>query len=136
MGQVAKSLLHALVWILPPQDDSKKAIRRWRYGVFVSLFGLLLAVAFLGGLAFNKIPGFDGFARASAVQSVSMEVADVKIQLLDDRLLKMRERQCRAIAEGNTAAMKFAAENMRDLRNEYREITGVEWRTPECEELI
>ncbi len=127
------SFLSAL-W--PSKLNTKAKILSWRYAVAVSLMLLFFSMGFAYAFSLGFIPGFAGFAMAEGQQQVSSQIANLQRDTLADRLLKMRERQCRAIKEQNTSAMGFAASSMQELRGQYRSVAGENWETPDCEELI
>ena len=113
----------------PTNLKTEKDVQNWRIIVALSLMFVIATTTLSLALGFGHIPGFPGFADAQVV-------ANIESRLLNNDLINMRERQCRAIEEDNDAAKRFATEKLQELLNEYVGATEVQWRIPECEELI
>lgn len=93
---------------------------------------IVLAVALAGGYgAFSKA-GFGGFAYAGDVDKVRDEVASIRIELIEQRILDARMRQCqRPPSEPGSFYQRELQEQLR----RYREIARAEYRLPSCAEL-
>lgn len=122
-GSMLKDLLEFLI---PPRDDRPENIRRWRISIglaMVILYGhVLLACGWLQSL------GFSGFAYASDVKSI-------KVELLEQRIFDARLRQCTATSQ---ESRQFYASKVQELLSKFREAegrTGGQYRLPTCDEV-
>lgn len=66
---------------------------------------------------------------------------ELKRLQLDEKILNMRERQCRAIATAtpennqNQSVKRFAVEKLNEYTRQYSLVAGERYRIPDCEEL-
>ena len=118
-----RSMLKDLLeFLIPPRDDRPENIRRWRISIglaMVILYGhVLLACGWLQTL------GFSGFAYASDVKSI-------KVELLEQRIFDARLRQCTATSQ---ESRQFYASKVQELLSKFREAEG-QYRLPTCDEV-
>ena len=118
--------------MLPPRDDSSPRVWRWRLTIAGLVALLLLTSAGHIAMACGYIPGWSGFALAAEVREVDDKLSSMQRALIEERILKMRERQCRAISNDNEMARRFAAERMSELQREYRQMFGYAYDAPPC----
>lgn len=114
-----KALLTAL---FPP---GVPAVTRWRLAVCTALAFVCIHVVFAHGL----LPyAGSGFAYADDVKSI-------KVELIGKTTFDTRVLQCKSLADPNQSARNFYAQRMRELKQKYREVAGVDFDEPRCEEL-
>jgi hypothetical protein len=110
-------------FFIPPLNDTPENIRRHRMCVGLGVVGL----SFLMTAAYGLLPavGFSGFAYASAVK-------DIKVELLEQRLFDNRVRWCTATT---AESRQFYAQKVAELLFKYRDTTGSTYQLPSCLEL-
>lgn len=79
---------------------------------------------------------FSGFASAAAVGDLTKQNTEFRITQLETQIDTARERQCRAMVEGNAEAAKFARDRMQEKINSYFLLQRREYRVPDCNELL
>lgn len=117
-----RQILDALI---PPKDDSPENIRRWR--ISVGIGGAIVYVHIMLACGWFQNLGFSGFAYASDVKSITVE-------LYEQRIFDTLVRQCNTV--DNTQAKRFYAEKIQELLRKYRETTGADFRLPNCLEVM
>ena len=121
--------LKELGTILFPPDVP--AVIKWRLAVFATII-VIVAHAMWGHGWLSGIGLGDGYAYADSLKSVRADVSQIQAALTEQRIFDLRIRQC----EADTQEQKrFYTQRVQELMNEYRAITGTEYRLPACEEL-
>lgn len=64
------------------------------------------------------------------------DVQDIQIQLLEERMLETRIKQCKAIVESNESAKQFYWEKLNELARKHFELTQVQYTFPACAEIL
>lgn len=123
----------------------------------VARFFLWLIVTIHIAWACGLIPGVNGFAFASEVDSkiasavepiksevreidrklarVEREVVAARIAALEKSLFDLRKAQCTAISRENPEAVEFYGRQMQEVRSQYYAATGREYQAPTCAEV-
>lgn len=119
---IETSMLQAIFeFFMPPVNDHPENIRRHRMllslGV-ITLSGLMTA-------AFGWFPGFAGFAYASAVH-------DIKVELLEQRIFDNRVRQCIATTP---ESRQFYGQKVAELLAKYQATAQAPYPLPSCAEI-
>lgn len=73
------------------------------------------------------------YASSSSVIAVRTEVAQMRIDFLEDRMFNLRVRQCSAIKEGKPSAAY--REKLQDLLRQYYEQLHARYELSPCDEL-
>lgn len=110
-------------FFIPPANDDPENVRRHRIAVSLAVMALCGFMA----AAFGWLPlfGFSGFAYASAVK-------DIKVELLEQRIFDNRVRQCvAATPEGR----QFYGQKVRELMFKYQETVHIAYPLPACDEI-
>ncbi len=94
-----------------------------------------LAVVLLVLCAHGAVPWYSGFALTSDVEGLTDQFRQQEVRLLDQALLEMKLRQCKA-GDVNPDAKRFATERLGEMQREYLTLTGHYPALPQCEELI
>lgn len=134
-GVVIGKLLAFAARIIPPASADERQLGVWR--AFIATATLLLMFGLAGHIAWacGYIPGLPGFARAQDVHELKTDFRKQQIRLLEQALLDMRARQCRAIVDDNREAKRFTAERMAQLSTEYYALAGYLYPVPDCNAL-
>lgn len=77
--------------------------------------------------------GLNTFAKTGMVQHLSDEVKGVRVELLQQRLLDLRIRQCESIRAQQSA--QFFARQITEQSGKYRELVHAPPDLPTCTEL-
>lgn len=85
----------------------------------------IIALCVSVGAAYGLAPKFSGFAYASAVK-------DIKVDLLEGRVFDSRVRWCTATT---AESRQFYAQKVSELLFKYRDTTGSTYQLPSCLEL-
>lgn len=111
--------------MIPPVSADDKI--QWMYRLRLTIVACAAFCGFIGltVASFGITPWFDGFARTSALNSLSEEV-------LDNELLNLREHHCVA-ATWETKELYWV--HIEHLTHEYRKITGREYLLAPCDAL-
>lgn len=86
-------------------------------------------------VACGWVPWLPGFASTADLASLQRAFTIQQARLLEQSLLDMRTRQCKAVHTNNPDAKRFAAERVASLSVEYRDLTGHHYQLPNCDEL-
>lgn len=114
-------MLKVLLEFFIPLNGDPETLRRHRIGMSLAIVALCFSTA----AAYGLVPHFSGFAYASALQ-------DIKVDLLEERVFDNRMRQCTAATpEGR----QFYGEKTSGLMRKYRELTGYIYPLPSCREI-
>lgn len=83
-----------------------------------------------GALAVVGFPA--PFAKAAEFASMSAEVTDIKVQLLEQRLFDIRLRQCKA---ETSESRQYYYTQLVEKMNDYYHMTGRSYMPPSCAEV-
>jgi hypothetical protein len=75
------------------------------------------------------------YAKRSELTELRQEVRSQSRRSLEIDILNLRVRQCRALADSNPEAARFAGETLQDRRIEYSEMTERQYPLPTCREV-
>lgn len=118
------SMLQTLFeFFIPPLNDSPEANRRYR--IAISLGVLTLSGFTAAAFGYMPIIGFSGFAYASAVK-------DIKVELLEQRIFDNRVRQCEATTP---ESRQFYGQKVAELLAKYQETAKAQYPLPSCVEI-
>lgn len=108
-------------FFIPPLNGDLEHIRRHRIALSLSVMALSGSMA----AAFGLFPGFSGFAYASTVN-------DIKVELLEQRIFDNRVRQCMAATpEGR----QFYGQKGSELLARYQMTAHAPYPLPSCSEI-
>lgn len=118
--------------LLPP--GMPKALR-WRLSIFavclLFLFHILYACGWLARFGFGE-----GFATAADFKSLSQEVKDIKVDLLEQRIYEAQKLRCESQKSQNYVALQFYINQVNKMHREYAiAMKGVLLQVPTCQEL-
>lgn len=108
------------------------AIARWRLVIFASVAVLMFHVAWACGWL-GYIGLGNGFAYAEDVQKVQTDITSLRQSIIEQTMFDMQIRRCAAPQGGELR--RFLTEKIQRLQNEYRDITGIVYQLPSCEEM-
>lgn len=121
--------------IIPRPDADAGHQYMWR----LSVAAALLAGAIFIGFTLNAFAsiGLSGFARADELRSQGDQLAGIQMQQSDSKIIDFRERQCKAIRQGDAGeeAKKFATDRLYAEIQQWERIAGHAYRLPSCDEL-
>lgn len=110
----------------PPEDETPRAKRMWRQWIGLGMIGIWVFAWWAVGATAQVAPFLgQGFAKHSTVLTVQVE-------LLEERILENRIRHCNATSAQSRA---FIFDLIQKQMRRYRELTGQEYRLPECGDL-
>lgn len=108
-------------FFIPPVDDDPENMRRHRIALSLAVIALSSSTI----AAFGLFPGFSGFAYATTV-------TEIKVDLLEQRIFDNRIRQCTAATpEGR----QFYGQKVRELMLKYQAATHETYPLPSCDEI-
>ena len=80
--------------------------------------------------------GHAPYASASEVSEQRLAVREIRVQLIEERILETRIKQCKAWAENNEFAKQYYWEKLNTLMSQYYELKQQNYAIPECREII
>lgn len=111
-------------FVAPPH--SQEGSRAFWY-LWIGLSTLALWVFFWWSIGMMPSTAFgDGFAKQE-------DVIQIRISMLEERLLDLRIHQCNAATDSESRYFFF--EQLQRRTREYYTLTGTNWTVPSCEEV-
>ena len=112
--------------VLTAEGDSRTGLlfRAW---IALSIAALWLFFWWSIGMWPSRTFG-EGFARVEQVSSI-------QALLLEQNLLDLRTRHCRAL-QANSPSANFFFNTLREKEREYHEVTGQTYPRPQCSEVL
>lgn len=109
-------------------------VHTWRWAVsFWTVVSVLMWIAF-AAYAEGRLPFYAGYATQEEVKGMKVQIDRVEIRQLEITLLLTRQGQCGAIKKGGDST--FYTQRLNELLRDYRQITGENWRIPDCSEVV
>jgi len=79
--------------------------------------------------ACGLLPGLEGFAQAGDVKQAQQAVTRIEAKLLDKDIIDTIRQKCTATDK------RFLASRLRELKEQWRIITGIPYIEPGCDDL-
>ncbi len=125
-----------LDWIVPPEGAGAEAQRDWQWRVAMAIIGMYGAGLAGSMAAIGLIAGISGFASQQTVTQMQGVVTEIRLEQIRDRIDQTRVRQCQAIMERNTVAMKELYFQLQGYVNQHYALAQYQYRVPDCGELV
>ena len=126
-------LLH-LVW--PPMNEN---IPEYRWQVSMTVMTMTLTAGFTlwvaastGQINLSLIPPR---ATQGDLAALATSQTEIKSYILGQSIESTRREQCAALQDSSAIAKSYTTQRLNDLLGKYRQITGENYRLPECVEI-
>lgn len=126
--------LFSLLW--PPTHEDPH-LNRWQKHMAGSMIITATAVLGLALPATGSLEpyGVSGFASAKEITHVQQATSDIQARLIERDIYDARRDQCKAMRDNDAAAKPSTLRRLEELREDYRRVTGKEYRLLGCDEL-
>lgn len=113
--------------LTPPRDATPREMRRHAIALSVAVALIYGHIAIACGWLTSI--GLSGFASASSVSTVKVEMAEVRVTLYGIAIRDLHRMKCNAVTYDDQSNLNDQLQ--KELRK-YREATGREYQLPEC----
>lgn len=115
----------------PPSED--RQVMAWRYFVVTVTVANTITLAGHIVLACGLTPWFAGFAYASDQKTAQIQIAELRVESLEERMFDLRVKQCEAIDKGESPRQYTI--RLEDLLRKYWDLKKERPPLPVCAEL-
>lgn len=126
--------LFSLLW--PPTHEDAH-LNRWQKHMAGSMIITASAIAGLVLAATGKLEsyGVSGFASSTEIAVVQQATNDIQARLIERDIYDAKREQCKAMRDNDLAAKPATLRRLEQLREDYKRITGRDYRGIGCEEI-
>ncbi len=118
--------------LVPPPEDDKKALRRWRLWIslasMVNALGLGVHIILACGFA---APFYSGFAEAGELQTLRNDIKQDRAAIIEASILDAKQKHCAAAP----AVKPLYLSALLKLYSEYHKLTGVNYPELDCKDF-
>ena len=132
--------MEALKWLLsllwPPTHEDPH-LNRWQKHMASSMIITASAILGLALAATGSLEtyGVSGFASANEIAQVQQATNDIQARLIERDIYDAKREQCQAMREDDVAAKPATLRRLEQLREDYRRVTGRDYRGIGCDEI-